>query len=187
VWINLVIATQKPVVKILTGLIKTNVPSRISFKVTDFTDSRVILDHGGAEKLIGRGDMLYLSPNYSKPERLQGAFVTTHEIKLVTDYIKNQVKPEYNDDIKEKMEKKNEKLETEDELLYEALEAVVEFGHASASLLQRKLRLGYARAARIIDQLEEKNLISGYDGSKPREVLISREDLERILERKDQE
>jgi S-DNA-T family DNA segregation ATPase FtsK/SpoIIIE len=182
VGIHLIISTQKPVVKILTGLIKTNIPARIAFKVTDFTDSRVILDYGGAEKLIGRGDMLYLSPNSNRPERLQGAFVTTKEIGLITNYIKNQTKADFNPEITERITKKEERTLEDDDLLYDALRVVVEYGHASASLLQRKLRLGYSRAARIIDQLEDKGLISGYDGSKPREVLISREELDAMLE-----
>ena len=182
VGIHLIISTQKPVVKILTGLIKTNIPARIAFKVTDFTDSRVILDYGGAEKLIGRGDMLYLSPNSNRPERLQGAFVTTKEIGLITNYIKNQTKADFNPEITERITKKEERTLEDDDLLYDALRVVVEYGHASASLLQRKLRLGYSRAARIIDQLEDKGLISGYDGSKPREVLISKEELDDMLE-----
>lgn len=182
VGIHLIISTQKPVVKILTGLIKTNIPARIAFKVTDFTDSRVILDYGGAEKLIGRGDMLYLSPNSNRPERLQGAFVTTKEIGLITNYIKNQTKADFNPEITERITKKEERTLEDDDLLYDALRVVVEYGHASASLLQRKLRLGYSRAARIIDQLEDKGLISGYDGSKPREVLISKEEFDAMLE-----
>jgi S-DNA-T family DNA segregation ATPase FtsK/SpoIIIE len=187
VGIHLIVSTQKPIVKIVTGLIKTNIPSRISFKVTDYTDSRVILDLGGAEKLIGRGDMLYLSPNSNRPVRLQGSFVTTKEINMVTNYIKNQLKPEYNLEITERVSRKNKKIIEEDELFYDALKIVVEFRHASASLLQRKLRLGYSRAARIIDQLEDRGLISGYDVNKPREardVLISRDDLEIILEKR---
>ena len=183
VGIHLIISTQKPVVKILTGLIKTNIPARIAFRVTDFTDSRVILEHGGAEKLIGKGDMLYLSPHYNRPERLQGAFVTTKEISLITNYIKNQMKAEYNPEIRDRVVKKEERI-LDDELLYDALKAVIDFGHASASLLQRKLRLGYSRAARIIDQLEDKGFISGYDGSKPREVLITKKELEEILKGK---
>ena len=182
VGIHLIISTQKPVVKILTGLIKTNIPARVAFRVTDYTDSRVILEHGGAEKLIGRGDMLYLSPNANRPVRLQGAFVTTKEISLVTNYIKNQGKAEFNPEITGRITKKEEKSFEDDDLFYDALRIVVEFGHASASLLQRKLRLGYSRAARIVDQLEEKGLIGSYDGSKPREVLISREELNEMLE-----
>jgi DNA segregation ATPase FtsK/SpoIIIE, S-DNA-T family len=181
VGIHLIISTQKPVVKILTGLIKTNIPARIAFKVTDFTDSRTILEHGGAEKLIGKGDMLYLSPQGGRPERLQGAFLATREINLVTNYIKNQGKANYNPEITERFVKKEEKNFEDDDLLYEALRVVVEIGHASASLLQRKLRLGYSRAARIIDQLQDKGFISGPDGSKPREVQVSKEELEDML------
>ncbi|GEM_PF-446760 len=181
VGIHLIISTQKPIVKIITGLIKTNVPARIAFKVTDYTDSRVILEHGGAEKLIGKGDMLFLSPNSSRPERLQGAFVTTKEIGLITNYIKNQGKAEYNQEITERFVRKEERVLEDDDLLYDALRVVVEIGHASASLLQRKLRLGYSRAARIIDQLEDKGFIGGYDGSKPREVLVTKDELEDML------
>jgi len=185
VGIHLIISTQRPSVNIITGLIKANIPSRISFKVAHNTDSKVILNYGGAEKLIGRGDMLYLPSTSTRPERLQGAFVTTKEIEIITQYIKNQKKPEYNLEISETYNKKDKKVIEEDELLYDALKVVVGFGHASASLLQRKLRIGYSRAARIIDQLEEKGLISGYDGSKPRDVLISESDLEKILKNRD--
>ena len=126
--------------------------------------------------------MLYLSPSANRPVRLQGAFVTTKEISLVTNYIKNQGKAEFNPEITGRITKKEEKSVEDDELFYDALKVVVEFGHASASLLQRKLRLGYSRAARIVDQLEEKGLIGSYDGSKPREVLVSREELNEMLE-----
>jgi S-DNA-T family DNA segregation ATPase FtsK/SpoIIIE len=185
VGIHLIISTQKPVVKILTGLIKTNIPARIAFKVTDFTDSRTILEHGGAEKLIGKGDMLYLPPQGGRPERLQGAFLATREINLITNYIKNQGKANYNPEITERFVKKEEKSLEDDDLLYDALRVVVEIGHASASLLQRKLRLGYSRAARIIDQLQDKGFISGPDGSKPREVQVSKEELEDMLGERD--
>ncbi|MDD3776340.1 MAG: DNA translocase FtsK 4TM domain-containing protein [Actinomycetota bacterium] len=185
VGIHLIVATQKPVVKIITGLIQGNIPARIAFNVAKNIDSRVILDQSGAEKLIGKGDMLYKSPTSSTPLRLQGAFVTTKEIETVTNYIKNIKKAEYSRELVEKINTQKKVDMEEDDLLYEALQAVVDFGHASASLLQRKLKLGYSRAARIIDQLEEKGLISGYDGSKPREVLISKEELERILENRE--
>ncbi|MBC7332903.1 MAG: DNA translocase FtsK [Actinobacteria bacterium] len=181
VGIHLIVATQRPSVNIITGLIKANIPSRISFMVASNTDSRVILDCGGAEKLIGRGDMLYLPATSTRPERLQGAYVTSKEIEMITSFIKSQKKPQYSVEIPERYEEKERKADEEDDFLYEALKIVVEYGHASTSLLQRKLRIGYSRAARIIDQLEEKGFISGYDGSKPREVLISREELGRIL------
>ncbi|MDZ7838269.1 MAG: FtsK/SpoIIIE domain-containing protein [Actinomycetota bacterium] len=181
VGIHLIIATQKPVVKIITGLIQGNIPARIAFNVAKNVDSRVILDQSGAEKLIGKGDMLYKSPTASTPLRLQGAFVTSKEIEIVTDYIKNIKKADYSKELAEKIHTQKKVDIEEDELLYDALEAVVDFGHASASLLQRKLKLGYSRAARIIDQLEEKGLVSGYDGSKAREVLISKDDMQKIL------
>lgn len=187
VGIHLIVSTQRPSVNVVTGLIKANIPSRISFKVAHNTDSKVILNYGGAEKLIGRGDMLYLPSTSSRPERLQGAFVTTNEIEMIVRYIRDQKKPEYDLEISEAYgrEGKDKKIIEEDELLYDALKTVVSFGHASASLLQRKLKVGYSRAARIIDQLEDRGLVGGYDGSKPREVLISADDLEKILEKRD--
>jgi len=180
VGLHLIIATQRPSVDIITGVIKANIPSRIAFNVASNTDSRVILDMGGAEKLIGRGDMLYLPVAVNKPERIQGAFVTSNEIEIITDYIKDQRKNVIIKDIFE-TEIKTEKRELEDDsLIYEALEIFVDFGHASASLLQRRLRIGYSRAARIVDQLENKGFISGYDGSRPREILISKEEFLRF-------
>ena len=186
VGIHLIVSTQRPSVNVVTGLIKANIPSRISFKVAHNTDSKVILNYGGAEKLIGRGDMLYLPSTSSRPERLQGAFVTTNEIEMIVRYIKDQKKPEYESEISEAYNKegKDKKIIEEDELLYDALKTVVGFGHASASLLQRKLKIGYSRAARIIDQLEDRGLVGGYGGSKPREVLISADDLKKILEKR---
>lgn len=181
VGIHLVIATQRPSVNIITGLIKANIPSRISFMVTSNTDSRVILDCGGAEKLIGRGDMLYLPSTATRPERLQGAYVTSKEIEMITTFIRSQRGPQYSVEIPEKYGEKDRKVDEEDEFLYEALKIIVDYGHASTSLLQRRLRIGYSRAARIIDQLEERGFIGGYDGSKPREVLVSKEELDRIL------
>lgn len=176
VGIHLIIATQRPSVNVITGVIKANIPSRIAFNVASNTDSRVILDMPGAEKLIGRGDMLYLPVSFSRPERIQGAFVTTGEIEIITDYIKDQRKSPTIKDIFESDIKIEKKEMEDDALIYEALEVFIEFGHASASLLQRRLRIGYSRAARIVDQLENRGFISGYDGSKPREVLISQED-----------
>ena len=176
VGMHLIIATQRPSVNVITGVIKANIPSRIAFNVASNTDSRVILDMPGAEKLIGRGDMLYSPVSYSRPERIQGAFVTTSEIEIITDYIKDQKSSSYFKDIFESNIKLEKKETSDDPLIYEALEVFIEFGHASASLLQRRLRIGYSRAARIVDQLENRGFISGYDGSKPREVLISKED-----------
>ena len=182
VGLHLVIATQRPSVDVITGVIKANIPSRIAFNVASNTDSRVILDMSGAEKLIGRGDMLYLPVSMNRPERIQGAFVTSNEIEIVTDYIKDQKK---NNPIKDIFESeiKTEKREMEDDsLIYDAFEVFLEFGHASASLLQRRMRIGYSRAARIVDQLENKGFISGYDGAKPREILVSREDFLKFKE-----
>jgi S-DNA-T family DNA segregation ATPase FtsK/SpoIIIE len=176
VGLHLVIATQRPSVDIITGVIKANIPSRIAFNVASNTDSRVILDMGGAEKLIGRGDMLYLPVSMNKPERIQGAFVTSSEIEMITDYIKDQKKTAPAKDIFESEIKADKREMEDDSLIYDAFEIFLEFGHASASLLQRRLRIGYSRAARIVDQLENKGFISGYDGAKPREILVSKED-----------
>ena len=180
VGIHLIIATQRPSVNVITGVIKANIPSRIAFNVASNTDSRVILDIPGAEKLIGRGDMLYSPVSFSRPERIQGSFVTTGEIEIITDYIKDQKNSSHLKDIFETEIKIEKKEMVDDSLIYEALEVFIEFGHASASLLQRRLRIGYSRAARIVDQLENKGFISGYDGAKPRGVLISHEDFSKF-------
>jgi S-DNA-T family DNA segregation ATPase FtsK/SpoIIIE len=182
VGIHLIVSTQRPSVNIITGLIKANIPSRIAFMVSSNVDSRVILDCGGAEKLVGRGDMLYLPYYLNRPERVQGAFVTSKEIEMITGYIRNIGQPEYSFEISKRISDKDKDLLNEDELFYEALRVVVDFGHASASLLQRRLRIGYSRAARIIDQMESRGLVGSYDGSKPREVLISKADLIKLLE-----
>jgi DNA segregation ATPase FtsK/SpoIIIE, S-DNA-T family len=181
VGMHLVISTQRPSVNVITGLIKANVPSRIAFMVTSNVDSRVILDCSGADKLIGRGDMLYLPYYLNRPERIQGCFVTTNEIEMITRYIKGEKEPEYNLDISKKISQSGKKNIEEDELFYEALKVVADFGHASASLLQRRLKVGYSRAARIIDQLENSGYIGEFEGSKPREILISNEELAGIL------
>ncbi len=181
VGMHLVISTQRPSVNVITGLIKANVPSRIAFMVTSNIDSRVILDSSGADKLIGRGDMLYLPYYLNRPERIQGCFVTTNEIEMITRYVKGKKEPEYNLDISKKISQTGKKNIEEDELFYEALKVVVDFGHASASLLQRRLKVGYSRAARIIDQLENSGYVGEFEGSKPREILISNEDLASIL------
>jgi S-DNA-T family DNA segregation ATPase FtsK/SpoIIIE len=185
VGIHLIISTQRPSVNIITGLIKANIPSRIAFMVTSNVDSRVILDCAGADKLVGKGDMLYLPYYSNRPERIQGAFVTSNEIEMVTGYIRNIGSPEYSLEISKRISDEERNTQDEDDLFYEALRVVVDFGHASASLLQRRLKIGYSRAARIIDQMEDRELVSGYDGSKPREVLISREDLVKMLEEKE--
>jgi S-DNA-T family DNA segregation ATPase FtsK/SpoIIIE len=185
VGMHLVIATQRPSVNVITGLIKANVPSRIAFMVTSNVDSRVILDCSGADKLIGRGDMLYLPYYLNKPERIQGCFVTSNEIEMITRYIKGEKEPEYNMDISKKISRSGKKNVETDDLFYDALKIVVDFGHASASLLQRRLKVGYSRAARIIDQLEGSGYIGAYEGSKPREILITKNDLADILKKQE--
>ena len=185
VGMHLVISTQRPSVNVITGLIKANVPSRIAFMVTSNVDSRVILDCSGADKLIGRGDMLYLPYYLNRPERIQGCFVTTNEIDMITRYVKGKKEPEYNLDISKKISQSGKKNIEEDELFYEALKVVVDFGHASASLLQRRLKVGYSRAARIIDQLENSGYVGEFEGSKPREILISNEELAGILSKQE--
>lgn len=177
---HLVIATQRPSVDVITGVIKANIPSRISFAVSSQIDSRTILDVSGAEKLLGKGDMLFNPVGESKPLRIQGAFISEEEVERVVEFIKNQVgKSEYKEEIMEEINNTVENSNSnDDELLNEALKVVVENNQASTSLIQRKLRIGYNRAARIIEQMEEKGYISQRDGSKPRNVLISKEELE---------
>ena len=188
---HLVIATQRPSVDVITGLIKANVPSRISFAVSSQVDSRTILDCAGAEKLLGKGDMLFYPVGATKPQRIQGAFVSDDEVAKIVDFIKsNAGEVVYNSDIIETIENSNksdkEILEgdasdnTCDPLLNEAIETVVETGQASTSFIQRRFKVGYARAGRIIDQMEERGIISGYQGSKPREVLMSKERWEEL-------
>jgi len=178
VGIHLVVATQRPSVDVVTGLIKANMPSRIAFTVASQADSRVILDTGGADKLVGHGDMLFLPAGSSKPQRIQGAYISEREITAITGYIKRQKKAEYRDEILEAVGVKRGEQTRDDELLDEAIEVVVRSGLASASLLQRKLRVGYARAARLVDLMEEMGVVGGYEGSKPRTVLMSPEELE---------
>ncbi len=181
---HLVIATQRPSVDVITGLIKANVPSRIAFAVSSQIDSRTILDQVGAEKLLGKGDMLYYPASASKPVRVQGAFVSDGEVEKVVDFVKANGVATYNEDILEEIEKSNKsdgqkEQEAEeddmDPLLMDAIETVVEIGQASTSFIQRRFKVGYARAGRIIDQMEARGIISGYEGSKPRQVLITME------------
>lgn len=187
--IYLIIATQRPSVDVVTGLIKANIPSRIAFAVSSQVDSRTILDHAGAEKLLGKGDMLYSPIGSNKPMRVQGCFVTDKEIESVIDYVKTDHTFEYDEDVMEEIEKqaaaaatKNTKSSAdsdgdEDPMIEAAIDCVVDAGQASTSLLQRKLKLGYARAARIIDQLEVKGIVGGFEGAKPRKVLITKAEL----------
>ena len=176
--IHLVVATQRPSVDVITGIIKANIPSRISFAVSSQVDSRTILDMAGAEKLTGKGDMLYYPAGEQKPIRVQGALVQEEEIERVVSFIKSQVEADYNEDVMDAAQRQDDENEDCDALLPEAISLVLDYGQASASLLQRKFKIGYARAARIIDQMEARGIISGFEGSKPRRVLISREDLE---------
>ncbi|MBI6874983.1 FtsK/SpoIIIE family DNA translocase [Clostridium aciditolerans] len=178
---HLVIATQRPSVDVITGVIKANIPSRISFAVSSQIDSRTILDTAGAEKLLGKGDMLFYPVGEAKPIRIQGAFISESEVEKVVNFIKDkQGAPQYEDDIIDHIDTNaNGESSDADELLEEATRIVVDIGQASTSLLQRRLRIGYNRAARIIDQMEERGIISGRDGSKPRQVLVKRENYER--------
>ena len=181
---HLVIATQRPSVDVITGVIKANIPSRISFAVSSQVDSRTILDIVGAEKLLGKGDMLFYPSGAPKPTRIQGAFVSDKEVEKLVEFLKSQGEVTYSDEILEQIEnsdKTDKELEeesddqTSDPLLMEAIETVVETQQASTSFIQRRFKVGYARAGRIIDQMEERGIISGYQGSKPREVLMSKE------------
>ncbi|MFS8540881.1 MAG: DNA translocase FtsK, partial [Tissierellales bacterium] len=179
----LIIATQRPSVDVITGTIKANIPSRISFAVSSQIDSRTILDMSGAEKLLGKGDMLFSPSHLSKPVRVQGAFVSDEEVKKVVDFLKSQSTAEYDEEIISTIENEmnfNNLNDDVDVLLPDAISIVVEEGQASISMLQRRLKIGYARAARIIDQMEERGIVSGYEGSKPRKVLISKEELDSI-------
>ncbi|MGA8943003.1 MAG: DNA translocase FtsK [Thermoactinomyces sp.] len=170
--IHLIIATQRPSVDVITGVIKANIPTRIAFAVSSQADSRTILDMGGAEKLLGRGDMLYLPTGASKPTRIQGAFVTDEEVEAVVKFVKEQQEPEYQEEMIPNAPEQ-QKPEVDDELFPRAMELVVEAQTASVSLLQRRLRIGYTRAARLIDLLEAKGIVGPYEGSKPREVLVT--------------
>ena len=181
---HLVIATQRPSVDVITGLIKANIPSRIAFAVSSQVDSRTILDMAGAEKLLGKGDMLFYPTGMSKPTRIQGAFISDKDVEKIVDFVKSNGTATYSDDVLESIEKANnnekdlKEIDEEDDtdpFLDEAIETVIETQQASTSFIQRRFKVGYARAGRIIDQMEERGIISGYQGSKPREVLMSKE------------
>ncbi|MGN0452341.1 MAG: DNA translocase FtsK [Ruminococcus sp.] len=188
---HLVIATQRPTVNVITGLIKANIPSRIALKVSSFVDSKTILDFGGAENLIGKGDMLFSPIGSSKPQRVQGCYASDAEIEGVTDYIKKQHRAQYNEEVEEKIRriaaeelgKKGKDTSDDDDSdgafddkIEEAIKCVVDAGQASTSLLQRRLKVGYARAGRMIDDLERMGVVGPYNGAKPREVLITYQD-----------
>lgn len=170
--IHLVVATQRPSVDVITGLIKANIPSRAAFAVSSQIDSRTILDMGGAEKLLGRGDMLLFPVGLSKPIRVQGVFVSDKEVEAIVNYLKSQATPEYSDEVVNMHEEITLEVELEDELLPEAAKLVIEGGQASISMLQRRLRVGYNRAARLMDMLESKGVVGGFEGSKPRTILM---------------
>ena len=180
---HLVIATQRPSVDVITGIIKANIASRISFAVTSQVDSRTILDSAGAEKLLGKGDMLFFPTGVLKPIRIQGAFISDGEVEKIVSFLKENGGPTYSEDVLEKIERANttdKELDEQDDdetdpFLMEAIDTVVDLGQASASFIQRRFKVGYARAGRIIDQMEARGIISGYEGSKPRQVLVSKE------------
>jgi S-DNA-T family DNA segregation ATPase FtsK/SpoIIIE len=187
VGIHLLLATQRPSADIITGMIKANVPARIAFAVSSQTDSRVILDQNGAESLLGKGDMLFKPGNGSKLNRIQGAFVDEEEIEKLTAHWRRQGEPELHEELLEAVESEDgddrgDYDPDQDELLAEAIRTVVQMDTASTSMLQRRLRVGYTRAGRLIDMLERRGVISGYEGSKARKVLISEADLPRVLE-----
>jgi S-DNA-T family DNA segregation ATPase FtsK/SpoIIIE len=190
VGIHLVLATQSPRVDVITGMIKANVPSRIAFAVSSQTDSRVILDQNGAESLLGQGDMLFSPVGSSRLQRIQGAYIDEAQIAALTDLWRRQGEPELREELLEEVEREggagsgspDELDPDEDPLLRDAIVLVAEMQTASTSMLQRRLRLGYTRAGRMIDMLERRGVISGYEGSKPRQVLITEADLPRVLE-----
>jgi DNA segregation ATPase FtsK/SpoIIIE, S-DNA-T family len=188
VGIHMVLATQSPRVDVITGMIKANVPSRIAFAVSSQTDSRVILDQNGAESLLGAGDMLFSPVGTSRLQRIQGAFVDESEIAVLTDAWRRQGEPEFHEELLEEVEDdavaeggEDGFDPDEDPLLGDAIRLVAEMQTASTSMLQRRLRLGYTRAGRLIDMLERRGVISGYEGSKPRQVLITEGDVPRVL------
>ena len=195
--IHLVIATQRPSADVITGLMKANIPSRIAFAVASAMESRIILDTAGAEKLVGKGDMLYAPLGQGKPKRVQGCFITDNEVQDVVTFIKDSSEAEYSDSVMAEIDKKAAEsgksgsgssggtaAETEssdgDEMLPAAVDVILETGQASVSMLQRRLKLGYARAARIMDEMEERGLVGPFEGSKPRQLLITREQWQAI-------
>ena len=187
----LIIATQRPSVNVVTGVIKNNIPTRIAFSVTSNVDSRTILDCSGAEKLLGKGDMLYSPRGAAKPMRIQGNFVSDDEREAVIDYIKSQYEANYDESIIENIEREREQVAANiesdaegseehsgnrDKMFWEAVELVLENGQASVAMFQRKFQMGYQRAAKLIDQMEKSKIIGPYEGTKPRQVLITRQE-----------
>ncbi len=189
--VHLVIATQRPSADVITGLMKANIPSRIAFAVASSLESRIILDNSGAEKLIGKGDMLYAPLGIGKPIRVQGCFISPEEIERVVEYVKSTGEADYSDEVMRKIEEsvqekdkggkgaapapQDEETGESDELFPAAVDVVLELGQASVSMLQRRLKLGYSRAARLVDQMEEKGIVGPFEGSKPRALLITKQ------------
>tara|TARA_B100000700_G_C14739919_1_gene712507 strand:- start:221 stop:838 length:618 start_codon:yes stop_codon:yes gene_type:complete len=184
VGIHLIVATQRPSVDVITGLIKANFPARIAFQVSSKVDSRTIIDQMGAELLLGRGDMLFLPPGKSSPTRLHNALIELDEIEKILEHIENQPKPEekYLPKARKKSQNSEFNIEGQDELLMDAAKLVIEYQQASVSLLQRKFRIGYSRAGRLVDELESLGIISGYSGSKAREVLVDSSYLDTLVQ-----
>ncbi|KPL61082.1 DNA translocase FtsK [Rossellomorea vietnamensis] len=173
--IHLIIATQRPSVDVITGVIKANIPSRIAFAVSSQTDSRTILDSGGAEKLLGRGDMLFMPVGASKPTRVQGAFLSDEEVEEIVDFVISQQKAQYQEEmIPDEVPEDEKSGEAEDELYHDAVQLIAEMQTASVSMLQRRFRIGYTRAARLIDEMEVRGVVGPYEGSKPRTVLVGK-------------
>jgi len=194
---HLIIATQRPSADVITGLMKDNIPSRIAFAVASAINSRIILDQSGAEKLLGKGDMLFNPLGVNKPQRIQGCFVSDSEVEEVVAFVKQCGQPEYNQEILEHMERSVQAAEEggggaaggdvddeDDPVFDEAVEIVVSSGQASVSMLQRRLKLGYSRAARLVDQMEERGIVGPFEGSKPRAVLITKSDWQERMARK---
>jgi len=182
--IHLVVATQRPSVDVITGLIKANIPSRISFAVSSQIDSRTILDMSGAEKLLGKGDMLFFPVGAAKPVRVQGAYLSDREVDELVKYLKKQAEPVYDEKVLKEAPAGESPPEVEDELLSQAVLILIETGHASISMLQRRLHIGYARAARLIDIMEKRGIVGGYEGSKPRAILMTLEQYNQVFKKR---
>jgi S-DNA-T family DNA segregation ATPase FtsK/SpoIIIE len=188
VGIHLVVATQRPSADVITGMIKANIPSRIAFAVSSQIDSRVILDVNGAETLLGRGDMLFKPLGSSHMDRVQGAFITEEEIALLVNHWRHQAEPEFREELlrrppdPKELKRAEEDFDPDaDDLLADAAQLVVETGSASVSMLQRRLRVGYTRAGRLIDMLERRGVVGPWEGSKPRQILVDADEAEHVL------